>query len=153
MHYSRHSIASDSTLFQSKYGRTKSYKQCKKGTSEAKPLSASFFRSNLTCTATYVELVDNDNIIENLLSIIHFNSANTWERRTVTFPADTTGPFDDDNAFSLQFLHLVVAGSNYTGGTLATTWEGSMTNANRAVGITIILCSSTDRISSSQVFS
>jgi len=58
---------------------------------------------------------------------------NTWEFETITFPADTTGAFDNDNADSLQLRFWLGAGTNFTSGTLATTW-GTYTAANVAVG-------------------
>ena len=135
--------ASDSTMFY-QHMEGQNLQAIKKGTSEAKPLSASFWvRSNLTGTAT-VELVDNDTSSYRTCSQSYtINSANTWEHKTVTFPADTTGALDNDNASSMYFAFWLVAGSNYTSGTLATSWEG-LTNANRAVGQTINIGSSTD---------
>ena len=61
------------------------------------------------------------------------SSADTWEKKTLTFPADTTGTFDNDNARSLQLNFWLGAGTDFTSGTLATAWE-SRTSANRAVG-------------------
>ena len=135
--------AADSTMFY-QHMEGQNLQAIKKGTSEAKPLSASFWvRSNLTGTAT-VELVDNDTSSYRTCSQSYtINSANTWEHKTVTFPADTTGALDNDNASSMYFAFWLVAGSNYTSGTLATSWEG-LTNANRAVGQTINIGSSTD---------
>jgi hypothetical protein len=59
--------------------------------------------------------------------------ADTWEKKTITFAGDTTGAFDNDNGDSLDFFWLG-AGSNFTSGTLSTSWESTITNANRAVG-------------------
>ena len=104
----------------------------KKGTSSAKPLTASFWvKGNLT--GTYIlELRDRDNSRQVSKSYT-ISSANTWEYKTISFPADTTGALDNDNATSLQFNFWVSAGSNFTSGTLNTTWN-SETAANRAVG-------------------
>ena len=104
----------------------------KKGTSSAEPLTASFWvKGNLT--GTYIlELRDRDNSRQVSKSYT-ISSANTWEYRTISFPADTTGTLDNDNATSLQFNFWVSAGSNFTSGTLNTTWN-SETAANRAVG-------------------
>ena len=104
----------------------------KKGTSSAKPLTASFWvKGNLT--GTYIlELRDRDNSRQVSKSYT-ISSANTWEYKTISFPADTTGTLDNDNATSLQFNFWVSAGSNFTSGTLNTTWN-SETAANRAVG-------------------
>ena len=116
----------------------------KKGTSEAKPLVASFWvKSTVTGTAC-VELVDNDSSYRTNSQSYTINSANTWEHKTVTFPPDTGGStMDNDNASSMYFAFWLVAGGNYTSGTLQTSW-GSITNANRAVGQTINIGSSTD---------
>ena len=61
------------------------------------------------------------------------DSANTWEKKTITFDGDTTGTLDNDNAGSLYLELWLGAGSTYTSGTLATSWE-SNTAANVAVG-------------------
>ena len=60
--------------------------------------------------------------------------SNTWEKATITFPANTSGTYDNNNARSLRIRFMMGAGSNYTSGTLATTWQTSITDANRYVG-------------------
>ena len=103
-----------------------------KGTSSAKQLTLSFWvKSNKT--GTYIAGLhdrDNSRIVSKSYTI---SSADTWENKTITFPADTTGAFDNDNAGSLDIQMWLAAGSDFSGGTLATTWQ-SQTNANRAVG-------------------
>jgi hypothetical protein len=61
------------------------------------------------------------------------SSADTWEKKVVVFPADTTGALDDDNANSFEINWWLLAGTDFTSGTLATSFA-SRTNANRAVG-------------------
>jgi hypothetical protein len=105
-----------------------------KGTSSAQQLTLSFWvKSNVT--GTYIaELVDSDNSRQ--VSAAYTVSASaTWEKKTITFPADTTGAFDNDNAASLQCVFWLGSGSDRSSGTLNTVWA-SMTNANRAVGQT-----------------
>ena len=104
----------------------------KKGTSSAEQLTASFWvRSNKT--GTYIcELQDMDNS-RTVSKSYTISSADTWEKQTLTFPADTTGAFDNDNANSLQLNLYLAVGSDRSSGTLATTWA-STTAANRAVG-------------------
>ena len=116
----------------------------KKGTAEAKHLVASFWvKSTVTGTAC-VELVDNDSSYRTNSQSYTINSANTWEHKTVTFPPDTGGStMDNDNASSMYFAFWLVAGANYKSGTLQTSW-GALNNANRAVGQTINIGSSTD---------
>lgn len=102
-----------------------------KGTSDAKTFSVSFYVKG-NASATYVcELFDIDNTRQVSKS---FNVTTSWTRVELTFPADTTGAFGDDNAASLYLIIWLHAGATYTGGTLSTTWT-SVTSANRAAGI------------------
>jgi hypothetical protein len=104
----------------------------KKGTANAESLTLSFWvKSNKT--GTYIaELYDNDNTrqISQAYTII---SASTWEKKTITYAGDTTGAFGNDNGASLRLFFWLAAGSDYTSGTLNTSWNSS-TNANRVVG-------------------
>ena len=104
----------------------------KKGTSSAQSLTLSFWvKSNKT--GTYMaELRDSDNS-RGISKTYTINSASTWEKKTITYDGDTTGAFDNDNAASLNVQFWLGAGTNFTSGTLATSWE-SITNANRAIG-------------------
>ena len=104
----------------------------KKGTSSAESLTCSFWvKSNKT--GTYIlEIDDNDNG-RNINKSYTISSADTWEKKTITYDGDTSGTLGNDNGNSLQLIFWLGAGSNFTSGTLATSWE-STTNANRAVG-------------------
>ena len=108
----------------------------KKGTSSAESLTLSFW-CKMSQTGTYiVRLLDDDNSRQVSKSYT-ISSANTWEKKTITFPADTTGAFGNDNNRSLRLQWYLDARSDWTSGTLATTWEAtSGNNANRATGIT-----------------
>ena len=104
----------------------------KKGTSNAQQLTLSFWvKSNKTGTYI-VELRDMDNS-RSVSKSYTINSANTWEKKIITFPADTTGTLDNDNLTSLVAYWWLASGSDFTSGTLQTSW-GSLVNANRAVG-------------------
>jgi hypothetical protein len=105
-----------------------------KGTASAKPFSMSFWvKSNVT--GTYIaELLDIDNSRQVSASYTVAVSG-TWEKKTIVFPADTTGAFDNDNARSLDVNFYLGAGTDRTSGTLQTTWATTV-NANRAVGQT-----------------
>jgi len=104
----------------------------KKGSSSAESLTCSFWvKSNKT--GTYIlEIRDRDNsrAISKSYTIL---SSNTWEKKTITFAGDTTGAFNNDNGSSLELVFWLGAGTNFTSGTLATSW-GSRTDANTAVG-------------------
>ena len=103
-----------------------------KGTANAKKYAVSFW---VKCgkTGTYVlELFDHDNS-RHICKTYTISSANTWEQKKLIFDNETSNPFGNDNGKSFELQFYLVAGSNYTSGTLATSWA-SNTNANRAVG-------------------
>ena len=102
-----------------------------KGTADAKPITVSFYVKG-NASATYVvELNDQDNSRSISKS---FSVTTSWSRVELNIPADTTGAFDDDNAKSLSLYFWLHSGSNFSSGTLNTSW-GSRTSANLAVGI------------------
>ena len=104
----------------------------KKGTSSAESTTLSFWvKSNKTGTYICV-LVDNDNSRQ-ISQAYTISSADTWEKKEITFAGDTSGAFGNDNGNSLTVGWWLVAGSDFTSGTLSTTWTSS-TNANRVVG-------------------
>ena len=106
--------------------------QLKKGTANAESVTLSFWVKS-SKTGTYiVEIYDQDNT-RNIAKAYTVSSANTWEKKEVTFSGDTTGAFDNDASASLYLNMWLGAGSTYTSGTLATSWQ-SATSANRAVG-------------------
>jgi len=104
----------------------------RKGTADAQPLTVSFWvKSNKT--GTYIaELYDLDNT-RSVSASYTINASATWEQKSITFPADTTGAFDNDNAASMSLVFHLADGSNFTSGTLATSWA-AVTPANRAAG-------------------
>jgi|TARA_B100000035_G_C20975484_1_gene542980 hypothetical protein len=106
--------------------------QFKKGTSSAEEWTLSFYVKSTT-TGTYIcELFDNDNN-RHVNKSYTISTANTWEFKTITFPADTTGTLNNNSNHNFRVTWYLAAGSNFTSGTLQTTW-GGVTNANKAVG-------------------
>ena len=113
----------------------------KKGTSNAESFTFSFWvKSNKTGTYN-VEMLDKDNS-RMIIKQYTIDSANTWEKKVLSFAGDTTGAFDNDNVVSLEINMWLGSGSNYSSGTAQTSW-GTQTNANRAVG-NVNLADSTD---------
>jgi hypothetical protein len=108
--------------------------QVKKGTASAEKLTVSFWvKSNVTGLYVFeIRDVDNNRTVNKTYTI---NSADTWEYKTVSIPADTTGLLDNDNNLSFECSFVLAAGSNFTSGTLQTSW-GPNTLANRGVGQT-----------------
>ena len=123
--------ASDLMLIQQKV-EGQNLQQFAKGTALARTFNLSFWvKSNVT--GTYIaNLLDLDNT-RSVSASYTINASATWEKKTITFPADTTGVFDNDNNASLDLFFWLGAGTDNTSGTLNTTWASTV-NANRAVG-------------------
>ena len=105
--------------------------QLKKGTSDAETFTVSFYVKGDAAATYSLSLYDGDN--GRMISQT-FNVTTSWNRIELTFAGDTTGAFDDDNNASLFLDIFLHAGTDYTSGTLQTSW-GANANANRAVGI------------------
>ena len=102
-----------------------------KGTSSAKELTLSFYAKANASKTYVVEMRDYDN--SRIMSKA-FTVGTSYSRIELTFPADTTGELDNDNARSFAINIFIHAGSTYSSGTLGTTWAASVT-ANRAAGV------------------
>jgi hypothetical protein len=104
----------------------------KKGTSAAEQLTLSFWvKSNVT--GTYIANLGDATNTRGVSTAYTILTSATWEKKTITFAADTIGAFSNDNLPSLDIIFWLGAGTDYTSGTLNTTWA-SVTSANRAVG-------------------
>jgi len=104
----------------------------KKGTSAAEQLTISFWvKTNKT--GTYIVEVNDDTNNRSVSKSYTVNASGTWEKETITFPADTTGTIANDNAMGLRVIFWQGVGTSYSSGTLGTTWA-TLTDANRAVG-------------------
>ena len=112
----------------------------KKGTSNAEAVTLSFWIKG-SVTGTYIVNIHDSDNARNIAKSYTINSANTWEYKTITFAGDTTGALDNDNAQSLTLYWYLGAGTNFTSGTLGTSWS-AFTKANVAVGQTDILTTS-----------
>ena len=100
-----------------------------KGSSAAKEYTLSFYVKT-TKTGTYIAMLqDHDNT--RLVSKTYTVSDTNWNRYTITYPADTTGAFGNDNAKSLSIKFVLVAGTNFTSGSLQTTWGSSSDSISR----------------------
>ena len=113
-----------------------------KGTSDAEAITVSFYVKG-NASATYVVgIYDSDNSRQ---IGAQFSVTTSWNRVSVTFPADTGGSaLDDDTAESLALRFYLHAGSTYTGGTLQTTWDTAANNEQVGSGTTSFF-DSTDR--------
>ena len=103
-----------------------------KGTSDAKTSTLAYW---IKCNKTgnyVVELWDrtNDRHVAVLKTI---SAADTWQKVVCNFPADTTGAIASDNARSIMISWAFDSGTDFTSGTLPSTWA-SRSDANRFVG-------------------
>ena len=106
------------------------------GTSSAKEVTLSFYvKSSITGTFACSIYIFDANVIMNKPYTI--NSANTWERKTVTFPAYTAGgsavPTDDQTA-GIYINFGLLAGSSYN--TQINDWTAYGSGANLLGGQT-----------------
>jgi hypothetical protein len=104
----------------------------KKGTASAESLTLSFWVKAVKTGTFIVDLVDVDNN-RTISQSYTINTTNTWEKKTLTFAGDTTGAFGNDNGKSLECNFWLGAGTDFTSGTLQTSW-GTQVAANRVVG-------------------
>jgi len=110
----------------------------KYGTSSAKKLTLSFWVRSAK-TGTYIVEFFNDNSSENKTQSQSYtiNSANTWEKKTITIDGDTAHSIENTTNAELLVYFWLAAGSTYSGGgSLNTSWSAIDTVGNtvRAVG-------------------
>ena len=116
----------------------------KYGTSAAESATLSFWvRSNVTGTyAIQFQDDDNDKVQTKTYTI---NSADTWEKKTVTIAANTSNTLDNDSNRSFRVLWWLTAGSNFTGDNASSgTWTTRSSNLDTiAFGHNVNVMSST----------
>jgi hypothetical protein len=110
------------------------------GTSDAKSLTLSFWvKSNKTGSASVnLQQKDSNPADKQVAKSYTINSADTWEYKIVSFPADTSGVINDDNGGGFQLEWWLNSGSTYTSGSHQTTWtayaNGDRNSSNLGVG-------------------
>jgi len=136
------SIAADENLVIQHKFEGQDLQRLQKGTSSAKSVTVSFYAKANAAFTFVVELYDLDNT-RNITQ--KFTTSTSWTRHTLTFPGDTSGAFDDDNAASMNLSFWLHSGTTFggTGGTFVDNTWGTPTNANRTSGISSFF-SSTD---------
>lgn len=104
------------------------------GTSGAKQITISFWvKSNLTGSSS-VWLYQYDGA-RDIAKSFTINSANTWEKKTLTFDGDVSGTINNDNGAGLDVRFYLSAGPDITG-TLTGTWDGTFSERFPTGGIT-----------------
>ena len=102
------------------------------GTAYAQSLTLSFWVKSVL-TGTYIAELRNSDNTRTICASYTISSGSTWEKKTITFAGDTNSGPANDNGEGLRLTLWLAAGSTYTSGSLATSWQ-TTTQANRAVG-------------------
>ena len=112
------------------------------GTPYAKSLTVSFWvKSNQA--ADYVLWMYREDGTRHNSKVYTINSANTWEFKTLTFNPDTSNTVAVDNTTGLYVSFILNAGPSYTSGTSPNgNWQ-NIVSANRYVGLTATIGTST----------
>jgi hypothetical protein len=113
-----------------------------KGTSGAKAITISFWVKTTT-TGVY-QLSVRDANTRMCAGTYTVNSADTWEKKSITIPADTSGAIANTNAEGMDLSFWLGAGSNYTGGAAPTAWEAKV-DTDRAAAMSHQMSSATSK--------
>jgi len=95
----------------------------KYGTASAESLTLSFWiKSNKT--GNYYVALGNFNTTQNRVVSFGYSidSANTWEKKTITIPGDTSQGFDNSNVENFTLFWLFSAAGAFTDGGVSNTW-------------------------------
>ena len=95
----------------------------KKGTSSAETLTMSFWVKSSKTGTHIVSIYDDDNSGRIIAKAYTISSADTWEKKVITFAGDTTGTLTNDNSSAFRIEWHLLSGSDYQSGTLATSWQ------------------------------
>ena len=113
------------------------------GTSDAKNITVSFYvKSNKTGTYAF-NISQSDNSSKQATLNYTINSANTWERKSLTFTGDTSGVINDDNGRGLHLIWFLAAGNTYNSGSASAAFQ-TYANADYAAGQAVNVLDSTD---------
>ena len=135
------SLGADDFLVVQQVTEAQNLQYLKYGTSSAESITMSFWvRSNKTGTySIWLFADDNSKTISAPYTI---SSADTWEKKTITFAGDTASSITNDNGQGIRVYFVLAAGSNWTSGTTPTTWQ-SDSKSIRAPEQTVNLADST----------
>ena len=112
------------------------------GTASARSSKLSFWvKSNLTDTFS-VGLTTQDGTSQNIGFTYTIAQANTWQKVTLTVPANTSGTINNDNGNGMMLVWGLTVGGNFKG-TANTTW-GNETATRNLTGHTANIASSTN---------
>ena len=96
----------------------------KYGTSSAESMTLSFWVKCNKATTASIQLQDHDNS-KMVTKSYTINSADTWEKKTITFNGNTSNSFTNDANLSLDVRWWLESGSDFTSGTPSGDWEAN----------------------------
>jgi len=100
------------------------------GTTDAKSMTLSFWvKSNKTGSASF-GIQQSDNSSKMISKSYTINSADTWEYKTISIPADTAGVINNDNGRGFLLEWWLNSGTMWSSGSLQSTWS-TYNQANR----------------------
>ena len=104
----------------------------KYGSSNAEKMTLCFWIKATKTGTNVIEIFGHDS--SRSVSVAYtVSSSNTWEYKVVNLPADTGGTINNDSGTGLEFIWWLAAGTNFTSGSLQTSWAANSATA-RAVG-------------------
>ena len=92
------------------------------GTSSAKSMTLSFWVRSTKTGAYNCEIYHNDSQARTQSHQYTISQADTWEKKEIIFSGDTSATIDNDNQATFYIQWSLIAGTNYTSGSQATTW-------------------------------
>ena len=118
----------DEVMIRSKHeGQNLQY--LKYGTTNASSLTLSFWIKSNKTGNYYVAFVNNNSTQDRVVSFGYtIDSADTWEKKTITIPGDTSQSFDNTNGENLTLYWLFSAASGFTSGGVSNTWTNYAAN-------------------------
>ena len=113
--------ASDFALIEQRF-EGQNLQHLKSGTPSAESLTLSFWvKSNKTGTYT-LQFFKNNTTERHIVKTYTIISADTWEKKTLTFDGDTGEAITNDNSSRLHVTWFLGAGTDRTSGTTPSTW-------------------------------
>lgn len=118
----------DEVMIRSKHeGQNLQY--LKYGTSSAESLTLSFWIKSNKTGNYYVAFVNNNSTQDRVVSFGYsINSANTWEKKTITIPGDTARSIENTVNEEFTIYWLFSAASTFTSGGVSNTWTNYAAN-------------------------
>jgi hypothetical protein len=114
------SLGADEFVYISQKIEAQNLQHLQFGTAQAQNVTLSFWvRSSQTGTfGVNLYQSDGNDLVNSTYTI---STANTWERKTITFPGNTAASPANDNGEGLRISWILAAGTNFSG-TSQTTW-------------------------------